>query len=77
MVITSNPNGSPTPTLEQVEPVNDEPPIGGHYHLETKEKATENSIGAIVPVLSRDELCKNAHTSEVAYVAAQLGVDVE
>lgn len=77
MVITSKPNGSPTPTLEQVEPVNDEPPIGGQHQSELKGKAIENSIGASVPVSSRDDLCKNAHTSEVAYLAAQLGVDVE
>lgn len=77
MVITSTPNGSSTTTLEQVEPVNDEPPIGGQHHIQVKEKSIETGIGASVPASSRDELCKNAHTCEVAYLATQLGVDVE
>lgn len=77
MVITSTPNGSSTTTLEQVEPVNDEPPIGGQHHIQVKEKSIETGIGASVPASSRDELCKNAHTCEVAFLATQLGVDVD
>lgn len=78
MVITStSSDGSPTSSLEQVEPVNDEPPIGGQQHLEVREKAVAGSVGASVPVSSRDDLCKNAHITEVAYLATQLGVDIE
>jgi hypothetical protein len=78
MVITStSSDGSPTSSLEQVEPVNRDPPTGGQQQIEVREKVIEDSVGASVPASSRDGLCKNAHTSEVAHLATQLGVDIE
>lgn len=79
MVITSTPsNGSSTTALEQVEPVKDEPPIGGNREHKPYTTDIEKAAGAGTPALSpRDELCKNAHVHDVAHLSTQLGVDVE
>jgi hypothetical protein len=83
MVITSNPsNGSSTTALEQVEPVKDDPPIGGPRQPDNyrpdPEKAREIVAGAGSPASSpRDELCKNAHIYDPAHLATQLDVDFQ
>ena len=79
MVITSTPsNGSSTTALEQVEPVKDDPPIGVNRDPTPPSTDIEKAAGAGTPALSaRDELCKNAHVHDVAYISAQLGVDVK
>jgi hypothetical protein len=80
MVITSTPsNGSSSTTLEQVEPVKDDPPIGGPRHLNHEKPVNSTAkTGAGTPVSSpRDDLCKNAHVNDVATLATQLEVDVK
>lgn len=79
MVITStSSNGNLASTVEQVEPVSDEPPIGGQQQLEVGEKSVvEGSASGSTLALSREDLCKNAHTLEVAHLATQLGVDID
>ena len=58
--------------------MSDEPPIGGPQQLSLGEKTVvEGSVGGSTFNLSRDDLCKNAHTLEVAHLATQLGVDID
>jgi len=77
MVITSTPsNGSSTTAIEQAEPVKDEPPIGAQRQPVNQQSTNEKAAGAGTPASSREDLCKNAHVNDVAYLSAQLEVDV-
>jgi hypothetical protein len=78
MVITpTSSDGSSTISLEQVEPVKDDPSIGDQRQPVVKEKVIEESIGASTPASSLENLCKNAHSQEVVHLATQLGVDIK
>lgn len=78
MVITSaSPNVNDSNSIEPTEPV-DEPPIrpfkGPEKHIVTPQEKPGRKPG--VEQFSREEICKYAHTVEVALLAQQLGVDL-
>jgi hypothetical protein len=80
MVINSNnPNVNDSNSVEPSESV-EEPPIrpykGPEKNHVVDEKATD-SLDVTGKVLSREEICKYAHTFDVGYLAQQLGVDVQ
>lgn len=80
MVITSvNPNVNDSNSVEPSESV-EEPPIRPYKDPEKNHIVDEKATGGLDvggKVLSREEICKYAHTLDIGYLAQQLGVDVQ